>query len=67
MFRYIPIFLLSIPILLQDLLDLVLSAKLVKEVARKSWNVFQLANALDPIVQVSVLLQDVGRLWTNRR
>jgi len=65
--RCIIIFLLNLTLLLQDLLNLVLSAKLVKEVARQSWDVFQLANALDSIMQVSVLLQDIGRLRANRR
>ena len=54
-------------LLLQNLFDLILSAKLVKEVTRESRDVFQLANSLDPIVQVSVLLQNKSRLWTNRR
>ena len=54
-------------LLLHNLLDLILRAKLVKEVPGESWDVFQLANCLDPVMQVSILLKDKGRLWTHCR
>ena len=56
----------NLPFLLQNLLDLVLSAELVKEVPRETWNVLQLPDGLDPIVQVSVLLKNKSRLWADR-
>ena len=54
-------------LLLHNLLDLILRAKLVKEVPGESWDVFQLANCLDPVMQVSILLKNKGRLWTHCR
>ena len=58
---------LSFLLLHNHLLDLILRAKLVKEVPGESWDVFQLANGLDPVMQVSILLKNKGRLWTHCR
>ena len=52
-------------LLLRHLLHLVLNAELVVECFRQPGNVLQLLNGLDAVVEVSILLNNEGRLGAN--